>query len=229
MIAGIYTAGVPSSPRPIGPYERRPAVVRPWDPRVVQVVDRVIAIIHSVRPDLVIEHIGSTAVPGLPGKGIVDLGTDADPADIPAITAAMYELGFGPQPGPNAWPATRPMHVGNVRHEGLEYRVHFHVHPRGTGDLAKDLRFRDALRADPALRDGYALTKQSIVERAGGVVDGPVYQAEKSGWILDVYDRLGIERPAVVVGGPIGEAGSVDAGGATPAPAHPGPDSGGTE
>ena len=172
----------------------------------------VIAIIEEARPDLDVEHIGSTSVPGLPGKGIVDLGTEADAAEIPAVTAAMRELGFGPQPGPNPWPSTRPMHVGSVIHDGDEFRIHFHVHPRGTGDLAKDLRFRDALRADPALVEGYARIKQGIVEKAGGPLDGVIYQAEKGGWILEVYDRLGIQRPANAGGGgPTGEAEPADA------------------
>jgi GrpB-like predicted nucleotidyltransferase (UPF0157 family) len=197
-------SGGPS--RPIGPYERRQAAVRAWDPRAIEVAARVIAIIEAARPDLVVQHIGSTSVPGLPGKGIVDLGTEADPADIPAITAAMYAIGFGPQPGPEPWPPTRPMHVGSVVDGGVEYRIHFHVHPRGAGDLAKDLRFRDALRSDPRLVEGYARVKQEIVDRAGGPLDGVIYQAEKGGWILDVYDRLGIERPANIGGGPTGEA-----------------------
>jgi dephospho-CoA kinase len=207
---------VPSSPnepwRPIGRYERRRAAVQPWDPRVVEVAARVIEIIETARPDLHVEHIGSTSVPGLPGKGIVDLGTEASPDDIPAITAAMYELGFGPQPGPNPWPPSRPMHVGSVVDGGVEYRIHFHVHPRGAGDLAKDLRFRDALRADPRLRDAYAEVKLGIVGAAGGEVDAVRYQAEKGVWILDEFDRLGIPRPRNIQGGPIGE-GAEGAGG----------------
>jgi dephospho-CoA kinase len=187
---------VSGTPPPIGPYERGAASVRPWDPRSVVVAERVIALIRSARPDLHVEHIGSTAVPGLPGKGIVDLGTEADPADIPAITAAMYELGFGPQPGPDAWPATRPMHVGSIVEDGVGYLIHFHVHPRGTGDLDKDLRFRDALRADPALRDGYASIKGSIVGPGGVAEDRRRYQTEKGDWILEAFDRLGIPRPA---------------------------------
>jgi dephospho-CoA kinase len=159
----------------------------------------VIALIRERRPDLVVEHIGSSAVPGLPGKGIVDLGTEADPAEIPAITAAMYELGFGPQPGPDPWPPTRPMHVGAFELDGEEFRIHFHVHPRG-GDLLQDLRFRDALRADPALRDAYAATKQRIVEAAGGPLDGTIYQAEKGEWVAATYDRLGIRRPVPASG-----------------------------
>ena len=95
------------------------------------------------------------------------------------------------------------MHVGSIVHDGVEYRIHFHVHPRGTGDLAKDLRFRDALRADPALRDGYARIKarhrRTRRRRRSTRVR---YQAEKGGWILEMFDRLGIPRPVNVQGGP---------------------------
>ena len=214
-MAGLYTAAVGEptgegssggGPPRIGPYERRHAAIRAWDPRVVEVARRATELIVARWPGLRVEHIGSTSVPGLPGKGIVDLGTEADPADIPAITAAMYELGFGPQPGPDPWPPTRPMHVGSLTVGGDEFRIHFHVHPRGTDDLAKDLQFRDALRADPDLAADYARVKPGIVDGAGGHLDGVVYQEAKGGWILSVYDRLGIERPANAGVGHRGEA-----------------------
>jgi dephospho-CoA kinase len=168
--------------------------VGPWDPRVFEVAERVIAIVEARRPDLRVEHIGSTAVPGLPGKGIVDLASETDPGAIPGIVAAMYELGFGPQPGPDPWPATRPMLVGSYALDGREYRIHFHVQPAG-GDYALDLLFRDALREDPELAAEYARVKAGIVEVAPVPLDGPVYQDAKGGWILETFDRLGIRRP----------------------------------
>ena len=101
---------------------------------------------------------------------------------------------------------------------GAEHRIHFHVHPRGNGDLAKDIRFRDALREDTGLRDGYAHIKSAIAGPGGGPVDAVRYQAEKGIWILEVFDRLGIPRPVNVQGGPVGEAGApIDSGVASPA------------
>jgi hypothetical protein len=88
------------------------------------------------------------------------------------------------------------MHVGSILVDGTPFLIHFHVHPRGVGDLAKDLRFRDALRADPALRDGYARIKSGIVGPGGTATDRAAYQAEKGDWILEQFDRLGIPRPA---------------------------------
>jgi dephospho-CoA kinase len=181
--------------RPIGLYERRPVAVGPWDPRAPQVAARVIELVAERRPDLHLEHIGSTSVPGLPGKGIVDLSTETDADAIPGVVTDLHELGFGPQPGPDPWPPTRPMLVGSYALEGQEFRIHLHVQPVG-GDYAIDIEFRDALRADPALAADYARIKAEIADGADGPLDGVVYQDAKGGWIVASMDRLGIPRPA---------------------------------
>jgi len=183
-----------SAVRPIGPYKRRPVAIGPWDPRVLEVADRVIAIVEARRPDLHVEHIGSTSVPGLPGKGIVDLSTESDPEAIPGVAADLYDLGFGPQPGPDPWPPTRPMLVGSYALDGQEFRIHLHVQPVG-GDFAIDIQFRDALRADPAFAADYARVKAEIAAAADGPLDGVVYQDAKGGWIVASMDQLGIPRP----------------------------------
>ena len=94
---------------PILPYERRVAHVSAWDPRTVDVAATISSMVRRRRPDLAVEHIGSTAVPGLPGKGIVDLSVEVEPAEIPGIVEMLHGLGFQPQPGPDPWPASRPM------------------------------------------------------------------------------------------------------------------------
>jgi 5-(carboxyamino)imidazole ribonucleotide synthase len=180
--------------RPIGPYERRTAEVHPWDPRTVEVARRVTALINERRPDLVVEHIGSTAVPGLPGKGIVDLSIEAQPGEIPAIVEMLYDLGFQPQPGPDPWPPTRPMPVGSFDFDGEQFRIHLHVQPVG-GDMPRDLAFRDALRTDPDLKAQYTDLKMGITH--GGAVDGFAYTHSKTTWILGVYRELGYAPPAI--------------------------------
>ena len=185
----------------IGPYERRTAEVHPWDPRTVEVARRVAALINERRPDLVVEHIGSTAVPGLPGKGIVDLSIETQPAKIPGIVAMLYELGFGPQPGPDPWPPTRPMPVGSYDLDGTPFRIHLHVQPVG-GDMPRDLAFRDALRNDAELKRQYTELKEGIT--AGGAVDGFRYTHSKTTWILGVYRKLGYSPPAILPPATIG-------------------------
>jgi 5-(carboxyamino)imidazole ribonucleotide synthase len=197
----VIEPDVAQPPLAILPYERREAHVGPWDPRTVDVAAAVAAKIRGARPDLTVEHIGSTAVPGLPGKGIVDLSTEAAPADIPGIVETLLGLGFQPQPGPDPWPPTRPMLVGAVSFDGDEFRIHLHVQPIG-GDMPRDLAFRDALRNDPELKRQYTELKTAIT--GGSSVDGFRYTHSKTTWILGVYKALGYRIPPIQPGATIG-------------------------
>jgi 5-(carboxyamino)imidazole ribonucleotide synthase len=197
--SAVYTP--PVSQQRIGPYIRLPAAVEPWDARSLDVVADVRRRISDIRPDLVVEHIGSTAVPGLPGKGIIDLAIATTPDDVPAIAALLRELGFGPQPGPDPWPPSRPMLVGSLDIDGRTYRIHCHVLP-DTEELRRDLAFRDALLADPALVEAYAALKTDIVE--GGPLEPHQYTYRKQAWIADVHRQLGVERPPITPPATIG-------------------------
>jgi GrpB-like predicted nucleotidyltransferase (UPF0157 family) len=128
-------------------------------------------------------------VPGLAGKNIIDLLMAAAPADIPAITAALLELGFQHQ-SPAAFPASRPMLWGTFRHGGTDYRVHVHVVPASSPEVAAMRGFRDALRADPRLRRQYAALKRAIV--AGGPVDPLAFTRAKHDWIVAALGQLGL-------------------------------------
>jgi 5-(carboxyamino)imidazole ribonucleotide synthase len=170
---------------------RLPASVEAWDPRSLDVAATVRALIIERRPDLLVEHIGSTAVPGLPGKGIVDLAIVTTPEDVPAVARLLGVLGFGPQPGPDPWPPSRPMLVGSLAVDGATFRIHCHVLPN-RDELSRDLAFRDALLADPALVEGYAALKSGIVD--AGPIEPHQYTYRKQAWIADVHRRLGVER-----------------------------------
>ncbi len=186
---------------PIGPYTRLHASVEPWDPRAIEVAAAVTELIRERRPDLVVEHIGSTAVPGLPGKGIVDLAIATTPDDVPSVADLLRELGFGPQPGPDPWPPSRPMLVGSLVRDGTTFRIHCHVLP-DTEELRRDVAFRDALLADPSLVEGYASLKTGIVE--GGPIEPHQYTYRKQAWIADVHRKLGVERRPLVPPATIG-------------------------
>jgi 5-(carboxyamino)imidazole ribonucleotide synthase len=191
---------------PILPYDRRPAAVEEWDPRTVDVARRVAALVSEKRPDLRVEHIGSSAVPGLPGKNVVDLAILTDPADIPAVTELLVGLGFQRQLPPRAFPPTRPLLLGSILHEGRRYRIHLHVHPmrhRVFGrEHARDLGFRDALRANADLREAYAERKRAIVQ--GKPADSFRYSLAKTEWIRTTLDRLGLGDPPIVPPSTIG-------------------------
>ena len=200
----MYRATVVSDPRssqaamtasshpPIGPYHRIPVEVHQADANTPQVAARLIALLGTSWPATRAEHVGSSAVPGLPGKNIIDLLMAAAPADIPAITAALLELGFQPQ-SPTAFPASRPMLWGTFRHGRTDYRIHVHVVPASSPEVTAMRGFRDALRTDPRLRRQYAALKQAIV--AGGPVDPMVFSNAKHDWIVAALGQLGLGSP----------------------------------
>jgi GrpB-like predicted nucleotidyltransferase (UPF0157 family) len=181
-----------ASPPPIGRYRRVPVQVHQADPHAPEAARRLIALIATRWPGTPAEHVGSSAVPGLAGKNTIDLLLAADPAHIPAITQTLLELGFQPQV-PAAFPATRPMLWGTFRHGATDYRVHVHVVPASSPEVAAMRGFRDALRADPTLRRRYAALKRRIV--AGGPVDPVAFTKAKHDWIVAALGQLGLGNP----------------------------------
>ena len=179
---------------PIRTYERLPASFHPWDPRTVEVARRVAALISSARPGTVADHIGSSAVPGLPGKNIVDLGIEADPDAIPGLTDTLLSLGFQRQGGLAPFPPTRPMLIGAIVEGGETLRIHLHVVPPARRELAELRAFRDALRADDALRDAYAAAKRRIVDAAPDGEANQLYTVHKGDFVQEALYRLGIRR-----------------------------------
>ena len=180
-----------ASQAPIGRYRRVPVEVHQADPQAPEVARQLIALIATRWPGAPAEHVGSSAVPGLAGKGIIDLLLSADPADVPAITKTLLELGFQHQV-PAAFPTTRPMLWGTFCYGSIDYRVHVHVVPASSPEVAAMRGFRDALRADPLLRRRYAALKRRIV--AGGPVDPVVFTRAKHDWIVAALDQLGLAR-----------------------------------
>jgi GrpB-like predicted nucleotidyltransferase (UPF0157 family) len=178
-----------ASKPPIGPYRRAPVEVHQADPHAPEVARRLIELIATRWPGTPAEHVGSSAVPELPGKGIIDLLLPAEPADLPAIIQALLELGFQHQI-PMVFPASRPMLWGAFRHGPTDYRVHVHVVPASSPEVTALRGFRDALRADPLLRRRYAALKRAIV--AGGPVDPVVFSNAKHDWIAAALGQLGL-------------------------------------
>jgi GrpB-like predicted nucleotidyltransferase (UPF0157 family) len=135
-----------------------------YDPGWPGQYEREAARIRSALGDrvLLLEHIGSTSVPGLAAKPVIDiLLVVADPAAenayVPALEGAGYRLVIR-EPG---WYQHRLLNGP----EGTEPSVNLHVHPPDSPEIARNLRFRDRLRADRADRGLYERTKRQLAAR----------------------------------------------------------------
>jgi GrpB-like predicted nucleotidyltransferase (UPF0157 family) len=180
---------MPVQERCIEPYESAPVEVREHDPRAAAVAARLARLVQACRPGTPAEHVGSSAVSGLAGKGTIDLLVPAAESEIPAIAEALVGIGFQRQTIREAFPPTRPMLQGVFRHGGRAYRVHVHVVPASSPEVAALRGFRDALRADPELRREYAALKREIV--TSGVTNSVAFSQAKHDYIVAALERLG--------------------------------------
>lgn len=138
-----------------------------YDPRARDVAGRVVALLQESFPAVVVEHVGSTSIPGCPGKGVVDMMClFSDGAEREAIKDALERLGFQHQRGANRFPEERPMRLGTLAHDGDTFLLHVHVIPADSEEVAHLRRFRERLRADPALVASYAARKREIIAAA---------------------------------------------------------------
>ncbi len=105
-----------------------------------------------------IEHVGSTAVPGLSAKPIIDIlvslpdlarGVEC----IPALAGLGYTFVDYPENSERLF-----------FRKGFPRTHHLHIVQAGSREESEKLRFRDALRTDPALRAAYQALKQELAQ-----------------------------------------------------------------
>jgi GrpB-like predicted nucleotidyltransferase (UPF0157 family) len=177
---------------PIGPYtyvdyQNASDAFRPYNREFPTVAARVIALVQAVLPEVVVEHIGSSAIPGCPGKGVVDLMLVYPPGMLAAARDAVDALGFQRHDRPGAFSEERPVRIGTIEQQGMTYRVHLHLLAETNPEVVDQRRFRDALRADPALVAEYTAIKQRVL--TAGVADADAYNAGKDAFIQRVMGK----------------------------------------
>jgi GrpB-like predicted nucleotidyltransferase (UPF0157 family) len=83
-----------SKSAPILPYTRQPVEFQEYAPRVPEVAQYVNDLIQAQIPSVTVEHIGSTAVPGCAGRGVIDLMILYDNEPVEPILTQLDEPGF---------------------------------------------------------------------------------------------------------------------------------------
>ncbi|KZN24049.1 hypothetical protein A4G99_06150 [Haladaptatus sp. R4] len=107
-----------------------------------------------------IEHIGSTSVPGLPAKPIVDICPVVSDMDEGRTCAELLqEAGYSPgeQDRPDDW-----ISLGRNHDEGQQFNVH--IRPRYSDAVTRYLLLREYLRDHPEAREEYGEVKRKAAE-----------------------------------------------------------------
>jgi GrpB-like predicted nucleotidyltransferase (UPF0157 family) len=136
-----------------------PVELADYDPAWPRVYERLAVQISAVLDPIVLEHVGSTSVPGLAAKPRIDiLLVVRDSAEEAAYVPALEEAGFVLRIREPDWHEHRLL-----RRADLD--VNLHVFSAGSPEIERMLRFRNRLREHDDERELYERTKRELAER----------------------------------------------------------------
>jgi GrpB-like predicted nucleotidyltransferase (UPF0157 family) len=142
---------------------------------------------HRVLGDRVLEleHVGSTSVPDLPAKPIIDIDlTVADSSDEAAYVPALERLGFVLQIREPRWHQHRCLVAASPR-------ANLHVWSPNSPEAIRHRMFRDWLRDHPDDRLRYADAKRSSADESNAAhEDVMAYNLRKQPVVREILDRM---------------------------------------
>ncbi len=160
--------------------------IRDYDPLWPKRFETLRSRIAPVLGELVtsIEHVGSTSVPGLSGKPIIDIDVLLSSAsDLPLVITQLASAGYE--------------HQGNLGVTGREafrpppddFPHHLYVCPPGSEECQRHLAFRDHLRTHPQDACTYAILKRELAGKFGD--ESEAYTQAKSEFVASILRRTG--------------------------------------
>jgi GrpB-like predicted nucleotidyltransferase (UPF0157 family) len=153
-----------------------------WSEAFQRLRDRIWPVVADVA--VAIEHVGSTAVPGLAAKPVIDLDVVLRSGDdVPVAVARLATLGYA--------------HLGELGIDGREAFAppagspdhHLYLCPPDSPALANHLALRDHLRRHPELASAYGELKKRLADAFAHDIDG--YVAGKTAFIIGVLREVG--------------------------------------
>ena len=167
------------------PPQYQPVVIADYDPDWPAWFERAAEAIRGALGSnvLELEHVGSTSVPGLPAKPLIDINlVVADTTDEAAYVPPLEAIGYVLRWREPDWFEHRML-------RGSDPPVNLHVFNPGCEEVEKMRRFRDHLRTNAADRELYERTKRELAAREWKYVQN--YADAKGAVVQDILSRVG--------------------------------------
>ena len=155
-----------------------------YDPNYPTVFEELRRLVRSVLPDRRVEHVGSTSVPGLGGRGVLDSVVVAPPEEQARVVEALRGRGFKEFP----YGAVRPGLPTSIRLEQRDYPVVLYVVPANHEYLRGWLTFTAYMREHPDQVGRYAEVKRGAL--AEGHTDPWAYQEAKTPYLVELAQQI---------------------------------------
>lgn len=162
--------------------------IRDYDPEWPRLYAREEERIRGILGERVIrmEHAGSTSIPGLPAKSLIDIVLEVpDSSDEPAYAADLEAAGYPLRIREPDWFEHRVF-------KGPDTNVNLHVFSAGCSETDRMLLLRDWLRANESDRELYASAKRELAARDWTYVQQ--YADAKTAVVTEILERAEVAR-----------------------------------
>jgi GrpB-like predicted nucleotidyltransferase (UPF0157 family) len=155
-----------------------------YDSHLPDVFKTVKSLIQSAIGEIAVEHVGSSSIPGVGGRNVLDIAMPVAEENQPMVKRALCELGFED----SSFPHYLPLLVGQITYESKSYQILLYVVAPESDVLADWIEFRDYMRGHAEEARAYDATKREAI--ANGKVMGDDYQAAKTPFINTIAEKL---------------------------------------
>ena len=162
---------------------KTPIIILEYDPCWPELFEREANRIRFLLGEkvLLLEHVGSTSVPGLCAKPIIDiLLVVADSSNEKSYVSDLEAAGYTLRIREPEWFEHRMF-------KGPDTDINLHVFSEGESEVKRIMKFRNWLRANPSDRDKYASVKRSLAKREWRHVQH--YADEKTSIVKEIMER----------------------------------------
>ena len=167
-------------------------IVLSYDPNWKIEFERIRDYLMEQIGDLVLEikHVGSTSVPGLPAKPIIDIVAVMDSYIVfPTIVSRLEKAGYKHEG--NGGIKEREVFKRLIPDDFMDY--HFYVCPKDSEENRRQTIFRNKLLNDESIADEYGKLKMRLIKEVNG--DRVLYTNSKTDFILGVVNKAIEEGP----------------------------------
>lgn len=140
--------------------------------------------IRKALPEARLEHVGSTSVPGLGGRGVLDIVLVAAPQESNRFYDKLLSIGYKDFP----YAYVKPMLTGSAMYNGTVYPLMIYILPEDHEYVRGWLAFREYMAKHPEEVKNYEQVKKSAI--SSGKSDPRSYQDAKTPFLEELSKRI---------------------------------------
>jgi dephospho-CoA kinase len=163
-------------------YKEPPFGFFPPDPTLFEVAAELMRELNRILTAAQIQHIGSTSIPGMPGKNSINILIATEKGDFSSVLTSLEAEGAALHPYKQD-PEDRPVRVGGYKGRA----VHLHVVERGSKNHLRAVFFGDYLKKNPEVAKEYAEFKGGLFKMG---LSPEEYAAQKQAFIQKILAYL---------------------------------------